>query len=43
MSKEFDKTEIAKHNKADDLWVIIDNYVYDLSKFVKYVFSLSNL
>ena len=36
MSKSFDKAEIAKHNKADDLWVIIDNFVYDLSKFSKF-------
>lgn len=23
-----------QHNKEDDLWIIIDSYVYDLSDFV---------
>jgi alkylation response protein AidB-like acyl-CoA dehydrogenase len=36
MSKElksFSKQEVEKHNKDGDLWVIVDNYVYNLSKF----------
>ncbi|WFC95245.1 hypothetical protein MBRA1_001892 [Malassezia brasiliensis] len=32
--KRFSREEVAKHNKADDLWIIIDSYVYDLSDFV---------
>ena len=28
--KEFTKEEIAVHNKADDVWMIIDNYVRTL-------------
>jgi cytochrome b involved in lipid metabolism len=31
--KRFSPEEVAKHNKEDDLWVIIDAKVYDLSKF----------
>lgn len=27
------RDEVAKHNTATDLWVIIDSVVYDLSKF----------
>ena len=25
--KEFTKEEVAVHNKADDVWMIIENYV----------------
>ncbi|GAA5911500.1 hypothetical protein JCM6882_000519 [Rhodosporidiobolus microsporus] len=32
--KSFSKDEVAKHNKEDDLWLIIDSAVYDLSRFV---------
>eukprot|EP01111_Echinosteliopsis_oligospora_P011844 TRINITY_DN3997_c0_g1_i1.p1 TRINITY_DN3997_c0_g1~~TRINITY_DN3997_c0_g1_i1.p1 ORF type:complete len:541 (-),score=120.30 TRINITY_DN3997_c0_g1_i1:50-1585(-) len=31
--KRYTREEVARHNKADDLWVIIDHVVYDLSKF----------
>ncbi|KAF8318498.1 acyl-CoA dehydrogenase NM domain-like protein [Clavulina sp. PMI_390] len=33
MSKVFSLDEVAKHNKAGDLWVVIDSKVFDLSKF----------
>lgn len=42
--KRYSRDEIAKvcvshnaydqHNKPDDLWIIIDSYVYDLSDFI---------
>ncbi|CCU97476.1 unnamed protein product [Malassezia sympodialis ATCC 42132] len=32
--KRYSREEIAKHNKPDDLWIIIDSYVYDLSDFI---------
>ncbi|ORE10824.1 acyl-CoA dehydrogenase NM domain-like protein [Rhizopus microsporus var. microsporus] len=32
--KTYTKEEVAKHNKVDDLWVIIDGKVFDLTKFV---------
>jgi hypothetical protein len=28
------RSEVALHNEIDDLWVIVDNKVYDLTKFV---------
>ncbi|KAG7089734.1 hypothetical protein E1B28_011388 [Marasmius oreades] len=31
--KQFTREEVAKHNKPDDLWVIIDSTVYNLSRF----------
>ncbi|ETW83018.1 hypothetical protein HETIRDRAFT_474137 [Heterobasidion irregulare TC 32-1] len=30
---EFDRDDVAKHNKPGDLWVIVDAKVYDLSRF----------
>lgn len=33
MAKTFSKDEVASHNKGDNLWVIIDQDVYDVSKF----------
>ncbi|KWU43590.1 acyl-CoA dehydrogenase NM domain-like protein [Rhodotorula sp. JG-1b] len=32
--KQFSVDEVKQHNKEDDLWIIIDSAVYDLSKFV---------
>ncbi|RDB26250.1 Isovaleryl-CoA dehydrogenase, mitochondrial [Hypsizygus marmoreus] len=32
-SKQFTKEEIAKHNRQNDLWIIVDSKVFDLSKF----------
>ncbi|KAL0064807.1 hypothetical protein AAF712_008204 [Marasmius tenuissimus] len=31
--KQFTREEVAKHNKPDDLWIIIDSNVYDLTRF----------
>eukprot|EP01083_Nonionella_stella_P096924 272482_1 len=31
---EFDLVEIAKHNKEDDVWVVIHSKVYDVTKFI---------
>eukprot|EP00398_MALV-I-01_sp_L67-1_P000259 gene259-325_t len=33
--KEYTLEDVAAHNKRDDLWVVIDGIVYDLTKFVK--------
>jgi cytochrome b involved in lipid metabolism len=33
MSKTFSKAEVASHSKADDLYIIVDDDVYDLTKF----------
>lgn len=33
MSKTFSASDVASHNKPDNLWIIVDEDVYDLSKF----------
>lgn len=33
MAKTFTKDDVASHNKADGLWIIVDEDVYDLTKF----------
>ncbi|KAI9332198.1 acyl-CoA dehydrogenase/oxidase [Obelidium mucronatum] len=33
MAKQYSRDEVARHNKADDLWVVIDSVVYDLTRF----------
>lgn len=33
MAKSFSQTEVASHNKPDNLFVIIDEDVYDLTQF----------
>ena len=32
--KEYSIDEIRKHNKPNDIWLIIDEYVYDVSRFI---------
>lgn len=33
MSKIFSSTEVAVHKNPDDLWIIVDKDVYDLTNF----------
>ncbi|KAJ5222450.1 uncharacterized protein N7469_008690 [Penicillium citrinum] len=33
MAKTFSKDDVASHSKGDNLWIIIDEDVYDVSKF----------
>jgi cytochrome b involved in lipid metabolism len=33
--KQITRDDVAAHNTAGDLWIIIDSIVYDLSKFGK--------
>ncbi|ALC48477.1 CG3566 [Drosophila busckii] len=33
MSKEISLATVQQHNKANDLWMVIDNKVYDVTKF----------
>jgi alkylation response protein AidB-like acyl-CoA dehydrogenase/predicted heme/steroid binding protein len=34
MSKTFTKEDVAKHNTAEDCWIIVHNKVYDVTKFL---------
>lgn len=33
MSQRFSTADVASHSKADNLWIIVDEDVYDLTKF----------
>ena len=33
MSQTFTQSDVASHNKADSLWIVVDGDVYDLTKF----------
>eukprot|EP00929_Paragymnodinium_shiwhaense_P084224 TRINITY_DN45014_c0_g4_i1.p1 TRINITY_DN45014_c0_g4~~TRINITY_DN45014_c0_g4_i1.p1 ORF type:complete len:517 (+),score=91.66 TRINITY_DN45014_c0_g4_i1:76-1626(+) len=35
MAQTFTKDDVAKHCTADDLWIIVDGDVYDVTKFAK--------
>lgn len=32
--KKYKKSEILKHNKINDLWIIVENEVYDVTNYV---------
>ncbi|MHB1952618.1 MAG: cytochrome b5-like heme/steroid binding domain-containing protein [Sulfobacillus sp.] len=34
MSAEFTLSEVAKHNQREDCWVVVNNEVYDMTKFL---------
>eukprot|EP00049_Salpingoeca_infusionum_P017484 m.353148 g.353148 ORF g.353148 m.353148 type:complete len:124 (-) comp16692_c0_seq1:424-795(-) len=34
MAKEITRAEVAKHNTQEDCWMIIENAVYDVTKFL---------
>eukprot|EP01059_Diplonema_ambulator_P035425 TRINITY_DN8322_c2_g1_i1.p1 TRINITY_DN8322_c2_g1~~TRINITY_DN8322_c2_g1_i1.p1 ORF type:complete len:539 (+),score=203.45 TRINITY_DN8322_c2_g1_i1:49-1617(+) len=36
MAKTFTPADVAQHDKETDMWLIIDNEVYDITKFVKF-------
>ena len=33
MAKTFSQSDVATHKKPDDLWIIVDEDVYDMTKF----------
>lgn len=33
MSKTFSKDDVASHSKGDSLWIVVDEDVYDVTKF----------
>ena len=33
MAKSLSKADVAAHSKPDDLWIIVDDDVYDMTKF----------
>ena len=33
-NKYFTPTDVAAHNQRDDCWIIINNHVYDVSKYL---------
>ncbi|XP_034135831.1 probable cytochrome b5 isoform X3 [Drosophila guanche] len=33
MAKEISLATVKEHNKSDDLWIVIENKVYDVTKF----------
>ncbi|KAJ3116453.1 hypothetical protein HDU96_009616 [Phlyctochytrium bullatum] len=43
MASTFTREDVAKHNKPDDLWIIIDDHVFDLTGYSGVAFSLIRL
>lgn len=33
MSKTFSQNDVSSHSKPNDLWIVVDHDVYDLTKF----------
>ena len=33
MSKSFSQNDVSAHSKPDNLWIIVDQDVYDMTKF----------
>jgi cytochrome b involved in lipid metabolism len=33
MSKSISVSEISQHNKADDVWIVVDGKVYNMTTF----------
>jgi cytochrome b involved in lipid metabolism len=33
MSQTFSRSDVASHNQTDDLWIVIDNEVFNISTF----------
>lgn len=40
MGKEYTLDQVKEHNKPTDLWIVIDNNVYDVTKYVKEVWMM---
>lgn len=38
--KKFTYAEVKKHNTAEDVWLVINDKVYDVTKFLKEVCSM---
>jgi len=36
VAPQYTMEEIGRHNKPDDLWLVVDNRVYDVSKWAKH-------
>lgn len=41
-TKKYTTAEVKKHSKSNHLWIIIDNNVYDITKFIDKVRYLSS-
>lgn len=37
--KKFTFAQVKEHNKADDVWIVVNDKVYDVTKFLKEVGS----
>lgn len=35
-AKTFTMDEVARHNKPDDAWVVVNGQVFDVSKFARF-------